>query len=126
MTIYSTKEQLTKIAYYLTAYMRIPYFQDDTIPGKVMEKIISLVHGGEQLATYDYVDVCINGKVGWQVKSTKDKTPLTWKRAKIANSTALIKESKNGKAKLKILGDTIIDFCNNHADKSIKLGAVVD
>lgn len=101
MTIYSTKDELAKIAHYLTAYMRIPYFQDDTIPGKVMEKIISLVRGGEQLATYDYVDVCISGKVGWQVKSTKNDTPLTWKRAKIANSEALIKEPENEGAGLK-------------------------
>jgi hypothetical protein len=121
MTVYSTKKQLTQIVHYLTAYMRIPYFQDDTIPGKVMEKIISLVRGGVQLTTYDYVDVCINGKVGWQVKSTKHDTPLTWKRAKIANADALIKESENGDAGLKSLGDAIIDFCNSHADKSIKL-----
>ena len=44
MTIFSTPEQLEKIAEYLTAYMKIPFFQDDTIPGKIMEKIISLVH----------------------------------------------------------------------------------
>jgi hypothetical protein len=121
MSVYSTKEQLALIVHYLTAYMRIPYFQDDTIPGKVMEKIISLVHDGDQLATYDYVDVCISGKVGWQVKSTKESTPLTWKRAKIANANELIKESVNGEAALKILGDSIIDFCNNHAFESIKL-----
>lgn len=119
MTIYSTKTQLTQIVHYLTAYMRIPYFQDDTIPGKVMEKIISRVHGGEQLSTYDYVDVCINGKVGWQVKSTKDDTPLTWKRAKIANSGQLIKASENDAESLKKLGDAIIDFCNSHASESI-------
>jgi len=101
MTVYSTREQLIKIAHYLTAYMQIPYFQDDTIPGKVMEKIISLVRDGEQLTTYDYVDVCIRGKVGWQVKSTKSSTPLTWKRAKIAHSAALIKESETGADGLK-------------------------
>lgn len=121
MKIYSTPDQLKKIAHYLTAYMRIPYFQDDTIPGKIMEKIVSLVHGGEQLATYDYVDVCIPGKVGWQVKSTKDNTPLTWKRAKIANSDALIKESEKGEPGLRKLGNAIIDFCNSHAEESIKL-----
>lgn len=121
MTIYSTKAQLEKIAHYLTAYMRIPYFQDDTIPGKVMEKIISLVHSAEQLTTYDYVDVCKAGDVGWQVKSTKDNTPLTWKRAKIANSELLINESEKGEPGLKRLGDAIIDFCNSHADESLRL-----
>lgn len=119
MTVYSTREQLMKIAHYLTAYMQIPYFQDDTIPGKVMEKIISLVRDGEQLTTYDYVDVCIKGKVGWQVKSTKSSTPLTWKRAKIAHSSALIIESETGADGLKKLGDAIIDFCNSHAAHSI-------
>jgi hypothetical protein len=118
MTIYSTKDELEKIAHYLIAYMRIPYFQDDTIPGKVMEKIISLVRGGIQLPTYDYVDVCIPGKVGWQVKSTKVDTPLTWKRAKIPNSRTLIIESEEA-AKTKELGDAIIDFCNLHAFSSI-------
>lgn len=120
MTIYSTKEQLKKIAYYLTAYMRIPFFQDDTIPGKVMEKIISLVHGGEQLGTYDYVDVCIKNKVGWQVKSTKGDTPVTWKRAKIANAEQLIRQSETSEAGCQKLGDAIIDFCNGHAVESIK------
>ncbi|MDV6344778.1 hypothetical protein [Nitrosomonas sp. Is37] len=118
--MYSSKEQLEKIAHYLTAYMKIPYFQDDTIPGKVLEKIISLVHGGKQLPTYDYVDVCIPGKIGWQVKSTKEDTPLTWKRAKIANSEFLIKKSEEI-GKTKELGDAIIDFCNHHASQSIKL-----
>lgn len=113
MTVYSTKEQMIKIAEYLVAYMRIPHFQDDSIPGNVMEKIISLVRGGEQLATYDYVDVCIRGEVGWQVKLTKHNTPLTWKRAKIAHSEELIKESEAGKIGLQKLGDTIIDFCNS-------------
>lgn len=119
MTIYSNKKQLKEIADYLTAYMRIPYFQEDTIPGKIMEKIISIVHGGEQLATYDYVDVCKKGRIGWQVKSTKEDTPLTWKRAKIANSSRLIIESERNPTGLKKLGDAIIEFCNDHAKESI-------
>ncbi|MCL2644580.1 MAG: hypothetical protein FWD51_03880 [Betaproteobacteria bacterium] len=121
MTIYSSKEQLIKIAKYLSAYMRIPYFQEDSIPGKIMEKIISLVHSAEQLTTYDYVDVCREGDVGWQVKSTKVDTPLTWKRAKIPNSDEMIKESENSSVARQKLGDAIIDFCNNHAKKSLEL-----
>lgn len=120
MSIYSNKAQLEEIAHYLSAYMKIPFFQDDTIPGKVMEKIISLVRGAKQLGTYDYVDVCIDNEVGWQVKSTKNSTPVTWKRAKIANAQQLIKESKNSKRGCKKLGDAIIEFCNNHAKESVK------
>jgi|AOMQ01.1.fsa_nt_gi hypothetical protein len=120
MTVYSTKEQLIAIATYLSAYMRIPYFQDDTIPGQVMEKIVSLVHNKAiQLKTYDYVDVYLPENVGWQVKSTKCSTPITWKRAKIANSNKIIAESDNDQAVCKRLGDLIIDFCNNHAKESL-------
>lgn len=118
-SIYSSKKQLLEIIDYLTAYMRIPYFQDDTVPGKVMEKIVSLVHSSNQLSNYDYVDVCTPNSLGWQVKSTKDTTPLTWKRAKIANATQLIKDSQKSKAGLQDLGNAIIDFCNEHAHHSI-------
>lgn len=121
MTIFSTREQLEKIAGYLTAYMKIPFFQDDTIPGKVMEKIVSLVHSADQKATYDYVDVCKEGSVGWQVKSTKDKSPLTWKRAKIANSAKMILASETSESARQELGNAIIDFCNKHAHESLAL-----
>jgi hypothetical protein len=120
MKIYSSKNEMIQIVEYLTAYMKIPYFQDDNIPGKVMEKILSLVRGGDQLATYDYVDVCVENSVGWQVKSTKSDTPLTWKRAKIANSEQLIAKSEENDEGLVILGNAIIDLCNNHAAESIE------
>ncbi len=120
MSVYSTKPQLRQIVQYLTAYMQIPYFQDDTVPGKVMEKIIALVRGGEQLATYDYVDVVIPGEVGWQVKSTKAATPLTWKRAKIANASALIPASEKSPEGEQKLGNAIIEFCNAHAQESLQ------
>jgi hypothetical protein len=118
MTVYSSKEKLEKIAHYLIAYMKIPYFQDDTIPGKIMEKIIAMVHSAKQLTTYDYVDVVIEGKTGWQVKSTKFASPLTWKRVKLANQVALIKSSENSEKGCQALGDAIIDFCNAHAQES--------
>jgi hypothetical protein len=120
MTVYSTKKQFEEIARYLTAYMRIPYFQDDNIPGKVMEKIFSLVRKAEQLNTYDYVDVVIRNEVGWQIKSTKSSTPLTWKRAKIKNSNMLIKKSEESEIDRQNLGNSIIDFCNKHAEDSMK------
>ncbi len=116
---YSTKEELRGIANYLKAYMKIPFFQDDSIPGKIMEKIISIVRNGEQLVTYDYVDVCIHNDVGWSVKSTKENTPLTWKRAKIPNSASLILESENDPVHCQKLGDLIISFCNNHITESM-------
>lgn len=120
MTVYSTKKQLEDIVTYLSAYMRIPYFQDDAIPGQVMEKIISLVHKPAiQLKTYDYVDVYLPHDVGWQVKSTKDSTPITWKRAKIAASNEMIAASEKSPEDRQRLGDAIIDFCNNHARESL-------
>ena len=120
MTVYSTKKQLEDIVTYLSAYMRIPYFQDETIPGQVMEKIISLVHESAiQLKTYDYVDVYLPDDVGWQVKSTKDSTPITWKRAKISASNEMITASEKSPEGLQRLGDAIIDFCNEHAVESL-------
>jgi hypothetical protein len=121
LTIYSNKEQLEKIVHYLNAYMRIPYFQDDAVPGKIMEKIIALVRGANQLDTYDYVDVCIKDRFGWSIKSTKSRTPVTWKRAKIPNANELIKLSEDSKDACQLLGDVIIDFCNNHAKESLAL-----
>lgn len=100
--------------------MKIPVFSDDAIPGKIMEKVISIVRGGEQLPTYDYVDVCIRGDVGWSVKSTKESSPLTWKRAKIPNSAALIAASENNPKLCKELGDLVIEFCNENVRKSMK------
>jgi len=135
MTVYSTEKQAKEIAAYLTSYMRIPFFQDDAIPGQIMEKIISKVHGARQLPTYDYVDVVIEGNdgskkgnvikgVGWSVKSTKESTPLTWKRAKIEKKRSLIEASEDADESisaigLQALGDAIIDFCNDHAQQSM-------
>ena len=41
------------------------------------------------------------------------------KRAKIANSSELISESFKSDEALSILGNSIIDFCNEHAKESI-------
>src|SRR5690606_5317129 len=119
MPIFSTESQLHNIATYLGAYARIPHFQEDVVPGAILENIISIVRGGERLATYDYVDVVARGNVGWQVKSTKHTTPLTWKRAKIPNATALIQKSYDDPQSCQALGDAIIDFCNDHAIASL-------
>lgn len=99
--------------------MKLPHSRLDAIPGEVMEGIIALVHNAKGLNTYDYVDVCLSGDVGWSVKSTKSETPLTWKRAKIGDALTLIDASRIDPSGLQALGDSIIDFCNKHAKESI-------
>ena len=97
--------------------MRLPFFSG-SIPGAVMESVFSFVRGGDVLNTYDFVDV-VDGRFGWQVKSTKAETPVTWKRAKIANAEELISQSYKSDRGLQELGNSIIDFCNAHASTSI-------
>jgi len=118
--IFSDENQLSEISRILTGYLKLP-FSGDTIPGSLMESVISSVRKGEVLNTYDFVDV-INRekKVGWQVKSTKASTPVTWKRAKIPNSPHLISESKKNAEGLQALGGAIIKFCNDHAIESFE------
>lgn len=71
--------------------------------------------------TYDFVDVVKrDARCGWQVKSTKAATPVTWKRAKIPGADRLISASKKSRTGLKALGDAIIEFCNGHARESIE------
>ena len=114
---FSTSEQVDFIKRALISYMRLPFFSG-AIPGGVMESIFAFVREGKVLATYDFVDV-IDGRVGWQVKSTKAETPVTWKRAKIADAEELISQSFKSKRGLQELGDAIIDFCNDHASASM-------
>ena len=117
--VYSTQGQLKNISKILTGYLKLP-FSGDSIPGALMESVISEVRDGEVLNTYDFVDILNkNQKVGWQVKSTKSSTPVTWKRAKIPNSVQLIEISKSSSLGLQKLGDAIIKFCNDHALESI-------
>lgn len=86
-----------------------------------MEAVLAHVRAGEVLDTYDYIDVHhVKDRVGWSVKSTKATTPLTWKRAKIANKAELIAASQNSTKGVQALGDAIIDFCNAHAQASIE------
>jgi hypothetical protein len=85
----------------------------------LMESIIAHARGGKVLNTYDFVDVIDKkARLGWQVKSTKASTPVTWKRAKIPNSEDLLIDSHKGPAGLQALGDAIIDFCNEHVQES--------
>lgn len=115
----STPTQLQDIAKILTDYLKLP-FSTNTIPGKLMEAVLATVRDATVLDTYDFVDVIkSDSKIGWQVKSTKSTTPLTWKRAKIANAKALIEASHVSEEGLQALGDAIIDFCNAHILESL-------
>jgi hypothetical protein len=97
-------------------------FSGETIPGEVMESVLGNVRNANVLNTYDFVDVYSPSlKCGWQVKSTKESTPVTWKRAKIPNSQELIEKSRKDPAGLQKLGDFIIEFCNHHAQESLNL-----
>lgn len=119
--MYSSPDQLNNIQQLLTTYLRLP-FAADSIPGPVMQRILALVRGGDSLITYDFVDVVNeNIRCAWQVKSTKDSTPVTWKRAKIPDSSYLIQESLKSTAAVQALGNTIINFCNAHVAESFDL-----
>lgn len=119
--MFSSPEQLTKLADVLSKYIRLP-FSSDTIPGAVLEGALAFVRDAEVLKTYDFVDVIKRDlQIGWQVKSTKASTPVTWKRAKIPNQEELTQSSFHSMEARQILGNTIIDFCNEHAEASIKL-----
>ena len=121
MSVFSSDTQLARIKLVLENYVSLP-FSTEVIPGAVMEAVLANVRNGSVLKTYDFVDVIQPElKVGWQVKSTKEKTPLTWKRAKIANANELINASNAGEIGLQPLGDAIIEFCNAHAHHSMEL-----
>lgn len=120
MSVFSTPSQLDEMRQMLVNYSRLPFSQD-SIPGALMESALARVHGGEVLNTYDFVDVISDDRHhGWQVKSTKETTTVTWKRAKIPNAVALIEASKQSDAGLQILGDAIIEFCNEHVRASVE------
>lgn len=120
MGIYSTREELDQIRKILSRYIRLP-FSGETIPGATMEGVLAHVKDAKVLNTYDFVDVIKpSDNCGWQVKSTKSSTPVTWKRAKIPNSLELIEKSRLDSQGLQELGDAIIEFCNEHARQSLE------
>ncbi|MDR2480464.1 MAG: hypothetical protein LBD48_14295 [Treponema sp.] len=117
---FSSKSELETISNILRGYIKLP-FALETIPGSFMENVLAHVRKGTALNTYDFVDVINSEKrIGWQVKSTKDTTPVTWKRAKIKDSDNLIGASQQSEKGLTALGNAIIDFCNEHAFESIE------
>jgi len=117
--IFSSRNEIEEIAGILKNYVRLP-FTSINIPGAVMEGILGHVRGATVLRTYDFIDVVDReNKMGWQIKSTLAGTPVTWKRAKIPNSPALIDASEEGRSGRQALGDAIIQFCNEHTRKSM-------
>jgi hypothetical protein len=118
--VFSESSELKKIARIIQLYTRLPV-SDEVIPGAFLESAIAHVRGATVLRTYDYVDVFHAAEqVGWSIKSTKEDTPITWKRAKLENKRALIEASHGSLGALQNLGNTIIDFCNQHAQQSIE------
>ena len=121
--VYSNIYQMARLQKILVGYLKLP-FATDNVPGSLMEYILGDVRKAKVLKTYDFVDVVdTSNKVGWQVKSTKIDTPITWKRAKIPNSDVLISSSytndSSAKEATQILGNTLIKFCNDHILDSI-------
>ncbi|HEC84879.1 MAG: hypothetical protein DRR08_22840 [Candidatus Parabeggiatoa sp. nov. 2] len=122
MAFFSNTQELEEIKTLLSRYARLPFSSTRmAIPGAIVEMIIAYVKKATVLNTYDFVDIVNqNQSYGWQVKSTRESTPVTWKRAKIRHAPALIKESKLRPQGLQKLGDSIIEFCNEHALQSLK------
>lgn len=121
MSIFSSKAQLERIAKLVSSFTSLPFAPRDSVPGAVLMAVLADVRDAVTLETYDFVDVVRSqAGIGWQVKSTKSATPVTWKRAKIPNKDALIAASATAKG-AQDLGNAIIEFCNDHAVESMKL-----
>ena len=111
-------DDVSAIADRVSSFFRLP-FATESIPGGFAEALIADHYDGEVLATYDFVDViCSKEQIGWQVKSTKATTPVTWKRAKIEGSVELIQDSDLS-GDTSILGAKIIESCNDHVQESL-------
>lgn len=125
MPLLATPEQLQRIRDLVFNYLRLP-LDTSNVPGSLMEANLKEARGGdtEVLRTYDFVDVISRSeKIGWQVKSTKSTTPVTWIRGKIADKEELIKASHVSAAGRQMLGNTVMDYCNHHiADSLLRYG----
>ena len=119
--VFSSQKELNAIADILSNYARLP-FSSTNIPGAVMEGVLAHVRKALVLRTYDFVDVVDRSSgLGWQIKSTLAGTPVTWKRAKIPDSLALIAGSEKSAKGSQELGNAIVRFCNRHAQESMEL-----
>lgn len=120
MSVLSSSLQLKQMQEILTSCLRLPFWES-TIPGAIMEQVLAHVRSGVVLETYDFVDVIREEEqCGWQVKSTRAETTVTWKRAKIPNAAELIAESKRSTDACQQLGNALIAFCNQHAQESME------
>jgi hypothetical protein len=118
-SVYSTSDELGRVGELLQNYFRLP-FATASVPGAFAETVVARVRNGKVLNTYDFADVIAQqGGYGWQVKSTKIDTPVTWKRAKIPNAAALIEASHRSEDGVQALGRAVIDFCNQHVHESM-------
>lgn len=100
--------------------LRLPFFTRGTVPGGLFEEVFAAVRTGKVLRTYDFVDVVnVEEGCGWQLKSTREATPVTWKRAKLPEAAALINASMTSPAACQELGDAVIGMCNEHARRSL-------
>lgn len=116
----SRPEDMAMIASIVLSYLRLP-FAGASVPGAILEHALAYVRRGDVLPTYDFADViCRKERLGWQVKSTKDQTPVTWKRVKLPDRQNLIRKSMDSCSAREDLGRQIIDFCNRHARESMK------
>ena len=108
-----------RIVALVQAMLRLPFFQ--SLPGAVLEEILAHVYRGKRPGTYDFADVVSEDThTGWQVKSTRVNTPVTWKRAKLPNKKPLIEASQKSTSGAQVLGDAIIDLCNHSAIESVR------
>lgn len=121
MSLFSTAEQLDRIALLTSRFSALPFTPPDSVSGAVLMAILAEVRNATTLSTYDFVDVLhVNHRVGWQVKSTKSGTPVTWKRAKIPQKDQLIGASLGNSKATQALGDAIMEYCNAHARESFR------
>jgi hypothetical protein len=119
-SIFSNVPQMRQLQLMVTNYLRLP-FATDTIPGSLLEAILGYIHDAEVLKTYDFVDVVsVPQKVGWQVKSTKSSTPVTWIRGKIPRASSLVEASRKDEEGIQLLGNAIINFCNEKVVNSFE------
>lgn len=118
--IFSATHELLLIKSVLSNYLRLPISQA-SIPGDFMEGALAYVRDAERLNTYDYIDILDRDRrLGWSIKSTKETTPVTWKRAKIPYQNELMEASKSNAQDLQKLGNSIMDFCNHHVSESFE------
>ena len=118
MDSFSTPEQLERIKQTLCSYHMLP-FSGTRIPGDVLEGVLAHVRGGDLLGKYDFVDVLQRSEgVGWQVKSTRHRSPLTWMRADFRRRSELVAEADaerdEGRKRelVQALGDSVIEYAN--------------